>query len=145
MEDFVTFDLAKKLKEKGFPQRPDYFNYSSYFCWDGLRKIHTLYNASVWFDPNINRENIYFAPTIPQVLKWLRVDRCFHVSPDLMSDYSVDADDNICEEWTYWSYSIHHIIDGPIYRDYNQFDHIEYRSWEAAALEGITHVLDNLI
>ena len=72
MEDFVSFEIAKKLKEKGFPQRPDYFNYSSYYDWDGLRKIHSLCNASVWFDPNISRDNIYFAPTISQVLKWLR-------------------------------------------------------------------------
>ena len=72
MEDLVTFELSKKLKEKGFPQSPDYFNYSSYYDWDGLRKIHSLSNASVWFDPNISRDNIYFAPTISQVLKWLR-------------------------------------------------------------------------
>ena len=71
-EDFVTSKIAYKLKEKGFPQRPDYFNYSSYYEWDGLRKIHSLSNANVWFDPNINRENIYFAATISQVLKWLR-------------------------------------------------------------------------
>ena len=95
--------------------------------------------------PPDDSENCVDAPTISQALKWLRDERCFHVSPDLICDYSMDDDGNICEEWTYWSYSIHHIIDGPIYRDYNQFDHIEYQSWEAAALEGITHVLDNLI
>lgn len=71
MEDFVTFEIAKKLKEKGFPQRPDCFNYSSYYDWDGLRKIHSLTNASVWFDTNISRDNIYFAPTISQVLMML--------------------------------------------------------------------------
>lgn len=77
MEDFVPFDLSKKLKEKGFPQRPDYFNYSSYYDWDGLRKIHSLTNASVWFDPNISRNNIYFAPIISQVLKWLRKENTY--------------------------------------------------------------------
>lgn len=79
MEDFVTFDLAKKLKDKGFPQRHDYFNYSSYYEWDGLRKIHSLSNASVWFDTNISRDNIYFAPTISQVLKWLREEKKIHL------------------------------------------------------------------
>lgn len=79
MEDFVTFEIAKKLKEKGFPQRPDYFNYSSYYDWDGLRKIHSLTNAGVWFDPNINRNNIYFAPTISQVLKWFREEKKLHI------------------------------------------------------------------
>ena len=105
MEDFVTFEISKKLKEKGFPL-------------------------------------VDYVPTISQSLKWLRDERCFHVSPDLMSDYSMDYDGNICEEWTYWSYSIHHIIDGILYRDYNQ---IEYKSWEEAAIAGIEYVLDNLI
>ena len=39
--EFVSYELAKKLKEKGFSQRPDYFNYSSYYarsCYD-RRKI----------------------------------------------------------------------------------------------------------
>lgn len=80
MEDFVNFEIAKKLKEKGFPQSPDYFNYSSYYEWDGLRKIHSLSNASVWFDPNISRDNIYFAPTISQVLKWLREEKKIVIS-----------------------------------------------------------------
>lgn len=38
MEDFVSYELAVKLKEKGFPQSPDYFKHSSYYEWDGLRK-----------------------------------------------------------------------------------------------------------
>lgn len=42
MEDYMTFETAKKLKEKGFPQRPDYFNYSSYYDWDSLRNLRRL-------------------------------------------------------------------------------------------------------
>lgn len=136
--DFVTFDMAKKLKEKGFTLlEPEIIGK---FDSDGLFHSQLYIN----FTETMDLDEI-IAPTIPQVLEWLRDDRYFHVSPDLINDYSVDDDGNICEEWTYWSYSIHHIIDGPIYRDYNQFDHIEYQSWKAAALEGITHVLDNLI
>ena len=136
--DFMNFSIAKKLEEKGFtlPKSEIIGKFDS----DGLFHSQLYIN----FTETMDLDEI-IAPTIPQVLKWLRDERYFHVSPDLICDYSMDDDGNICEEWTYWSYSIHHIIDGPIYRDYNQFDHIEYRSWEAAALEGITHVLDNLI
>ena len=126
-EDFVIFDIAKKLKEKGFPQRPDYFNYSSYYDWDGLRKIHSLSNASVWFDPNIDRENIYFAPTISQVLKWLREEKKMHI----IIPASFDRD--------YW-WEV---------RDFNrnlsEYSTSELVTYEEAAIDGIKYVLDNLI
>ena len=47
--DFVNFDLAKKLKEKGFD-------------WDRI----TTYN------PRTKVRNNHLEPTISQVLKWLR-------------------------------------------------------------------------
>jgi hypothetical protein len=138
MEDFVTFETAKKLKEKGFPQK--------FFGKCEMQGACYIDDGRFYINGCITEvEKAYTAPTISQVLKWLRVDRCFHVSPDLVSDYSVDADGNICEEWAYWSYSIHHIIDGVLYRDYNQFDNIEYKSYEEAAIAGIEYVLDNLI
>lgn len=138
MEDFVTFETAKKLKEKGFtlPESEIIGKFDS----DGLFHSQLYIN----FTETMDLDEV-IAPTISQVLEWLRNDEFFHVSPDLMSDYIEDDDGNICEEWTYWSYSIHHIVDGPIYRDFNQFDHIEYKSWEDAALAGINRVLDNLI
>lgn len=126
-EDFVTFEMAKRLKEKGFPQRPDYFNYSSYYDWDGLRKIHSLSNASVWFDPNIDRENIYFAPTISQVLKWLREEKKLHI----IIPASFDRD--------YW-WEV---------RDFNrnlsEYSTSELGTYEETAIDGIKYVLDNLI
>lgn len=125
MEDFVTFELAKKLKEKGFPQSPDYFNYSSYYDWDGLRKIHSLSNASVWFDPNISRDNIYFAPTISQVLKWLRKEKDYHVSIYYNGLYGYDV---IC-------------ISNEAFGGADE----TYDTYEEAALAGIEYVLNNLI
>lgn len=126
-ENFVTFETAKKLKEKGFPQRPDYFNYSSYYAWDGLRKIHSLSNASVWFDPNIDRDNIYFAPTISQVLKWLREEKKLHI----IIPASFDRD--------YW-WEV---------RDFNrklsEYSISELGTYEETAIDGIKYVLDNLI
>lgn len=134
MEDFVTFEIAKKLREKGFPQRPDYFNYSSYYEWDGLRKINSLSNASVWFDPNISRDNIYFAPTISQVLKWLRDEKGTHINVVIWEEgWYVDV----------WVYEFDEAE-----KEYStQFRHQSdnYKSYEQAALVGIKYVLDNLI
>lgn len=127
MINFVSFDLAKKLKEKGFPQRPDYFNYSSYYDWDGLRKIHSLCNASVWFDPNISRENIYFAPTISQVLKWLREEKKLHIVIPASFD-----------EGYWWEIQ-------DFNREISEYSDVEYTSYEEAVTGGIEYVLDNLI
>ena len=127
MKDFVTFEIAKKLKEKGFPQRPDYFNYSSYYDWDGLRKIHSLTNASVWFDTNISRDNIYFAPTISQALNWLREKRGLHICMGVPLHHG-------------WDYEITE-VDGALFRHAND----GYCSYNEAALAGIEYVLDNLI
>lgn len=143
MKDFVTFETAKKLKEKGFPQRPDYFNYSSYYDWDGLRKIHSLSNASVWFDPNINRENIYFAPTISQALKWLRKEKKIHIEPCILADVDTDADGKLITYYTYWSFSITSIESGDmIYFEYEHMNDRRFNSFEEAAFAGIDYILD---
>lgn len=148
---FVPFETAKKLKEKGFSCEMPFAMYNEigqFYLLTTSAPYHVCesgYKYREYYDYEDFHDHDYVAPAISQVLKWLREERNFHVSQDLMSDYSVDADGNICEEWTYWSYSIHHIIDGILYRDYNQFDHIEYQSWEEAALAGIEYVLDNLI
>jgi hypothetical protein len=132
MCEIVTFELSKKLKENGFPQRPDYFHHSSYYEWDGLRKIHPLYNVNVWFDPCTNRDNLYFAPTISQVLKWLRDEKKIHVEIDIMKAYPE-------AKLIYWGYNIVLIDKYEVY-------HFEWNSnsYEEAALAGIEYVLDNL-
>lgn len=56
MEDFVSFKIAKKLKEKGFD-------------WVKI----TTYN------PKTKVRNNHLEPTISQVLKWLREEKGIHV------------------------------------------------------------------
>lgn len=129
--EFIPFELAKKLKEKGFPQSPDYFNYSSYYDWDGLRKIHSLSNASVWFDSNISRDNIYFAPTISQVLKWLRVEKSIICLPHI---------EPIEEKWFFYVVKLPQASDFPEY-----LSSVIYNTYEEAALAGIEWVLNNLM
>jgi hypothetical protein len=130
--EFVSYELSKKLKEKGFSQRPDYFNYSSYYEWDGLRKIHSLSNASVWFDPNISRDNIYFAPTISQVLKWLRGKYSIHIS----------TKPYCCEDGLMWVYEARKFNPNIIFVVATKAGFIKE---EQAALAGIEYCLDNLI
>lgn len=139
-EDFVPYEFAVKLKEKGFPQSPDYFNYISYYEWDGLRKIHSLSNASVWFDPYISKDNLYFAPTISQVLKWLREEKVISVEPYASaSGWRV----TICRAYhqgrtdTGGGTCLKSEVEG--YNDGGAFE-----KYEEAALAGIKECLDNM-
>lgn len=137
MEDFVTFEIAKKLKGKGFPQNPDYFNYSSYYDWDGLRKIHSLANASVWFDPNINRDNIYFAPTIEQAFKWLRNNK-----KTMISILPVAFNEKENKFFQYYC-SIYYATKEFTFELHERPGTFE--TYEECALEAIEYIIDKLI
>ena len=67
MEDFVTFEIAKKLKEKGFPIKT---KTEGKF---GLTKV----------------KEVEILPTISQVLKWLREEKIY-----IVPTFCVDQNDN---------------------------------------------------
>ena len=61
MEDFVTLEITKKLKEKGFPIKT---KTEGKFGLTKVKKIEIL-------------------PTISQVLKWLREEKKLHIAVDV--------------------------------------------------------------
>lgn len=134
-EDFVSYEIAKKLKEKGFREK----------C-----KKHCYPNSQDWFTSSMpecdNFSNYLDIPTISQVLKWLREEKKFYVVPLICSDWSEDADGIICEEWLFWSYRVINVNDGRIvYDELDKIDNGNFEDYERAALAGIKYVLDNLI
>jgi hypothetical protein len=140
MEDFVTFETAVKLKKKGFPQSPNSISYSSYYDWDGLRKIHPLYNALIWFDSE-NKDNLYFAPIISQVLKWLREVHHLHFEIIAMVygyNISIVKTPDIPNEASNELYNGFNSNDGP--NNAGAWD-----NYESCVLFGIEYVIDNLI
>ena len=134
MEDFVTFELALKFREKGFREEC-----IAYYHTDG----ELLYNRDQYRGGNyksllrsynslpknpIGCEQID-APTISQVLKWLREEKKIYlelvivVDAEYMCDiYKIDARPIECLGSTEYS-----------------------KTYEAAALAGIEYVLDKLI
>lgn len=78
--DFVTFGIAKKLKEKGFKEEC----LCHYIKDDLVYNIESpIANNQLWFShnrfDNIWHRDHYDAPTISQVLKWLREDKGLHI------------------------------------------------------------------
>ena len=124
MEDFVTFECAKKLKEKGFNNE----------CHAYYEPIKHCLNISRVFKTNTLAENYncITAPTISQVLKWLRDKFFLHIS---QKPYP-------CENGLMWMYEIRKFNKYIVFVIANKTGFIKE---EQATLAGIEYVLDNLI
>lgn len=121
-EDIAPFELAVKLKEKGFDEPC----YGYYHCNGGNDSFELCGNGDCDFLNSKNKHRIA-APTISQVLKWLRNTQNLHVE-------------------TYpcglgmWKFLVTNII---TLEERALCD--KYTSSEQAAIAGISYVLDNLI
>lgn len=144
MEDFVNFEIAKKLKEKGFKEQC-----LAYYTKDSGFYYNTSYGSDVEnaFKSFNSRPNHICgkridAPIIYQVLKWLRDTHKLYVCPCVIADYQ----DDFHRDTTYWSFIVVNIESGDsIYREYERVTEKRYESYEQAALASIEYVLDNLI
>jgi hypothetical protein len=129
-EDFVSFDLGMKLKEKGFREKVNAY----------YGKRENLFDVHPALDTN-DSEYRCSAPTISQVLKWLREEKAISVEPYASaSGWRVticrayhqdrcDAGGGTCLKEEVIGYN-----DGGAFEKY-----------EEAAIAGIEYALDNLI
>ena len=115
MKDFVSFEIAKKLKEKGF----DWI--CSHYYRTTSKDLFRVFPCEDWS----NTEERVNAPTISQVLKWLREKKDHHICIGYDGVYS---------------YDIVRITDC----EFKGADD-GYASYESAALSCIEYVIDNLI
>lgn len=131
MEDFVKIELAIKLKELGF-NIPFFF----YYRTDDKKLYHLVRSNPLVYGKDIIDTEVVIAPTIAQVLKWLREEKKLHINVDI-------------DEFG-WEYRICKFqkVDNEIYNfdlDYLASYSGEFMSYEEAALAGIEYVLENLI
>lgn len=143
MEDFVSFELAKKLKEKGFKEKClcHYVGEDLYYNIESPIANNQLWFSHNKFDNVWHRDN-YDAPTITQVSEWLRNTHKLFISPCVITDYQ----DDFHRDTTYWSFIVVNIESGDsIYREYERVTEKRYESYEQTALAGIEYVIDNLI
>jgi hypothetical protein len=122
-EDFVSFSIAKKLKEKGYPQAE--------------KNALAMYNKdSEWYSLSPTLDDFYYdfrdfdendcvSPTISQVLKWLRDEKKIHIEISPKWQYTVY--DMRCNPWIGYS------------------DMQNYDDYTMAVIAGIEYCLDNLI
>lgn len=119
MEDFVSFEIAKKLNGKGFTCK---YPFAMYF------RNRMYYD----YDDFIGDKDAIIAPTISQVLKWLFDEKQLFVNIDC----------NICDKFGLF-FTIYK--KGEETWEACGFDDNYYNKPEEVTLAGIEYVLNNLI
>ena len=114
MEEFVTSEIVKKLKEKDYP----------------LLKVRKQNGDPIIYDlpeehPDWQNCDAYYIPTIYQVLKWLREAKKIHVT--VIAEY---------EDW--FEYRITQLI-----KNTRCSGTTVYKTYDDAILAGIEYVLNN--
>ena len=128
MEDIVTFDLAVKLKNKGF-NIPFYFYYRTD---DQLLRNANIANPLVYGD-EVDDE-VIIAPTISQVLKWLREEKDIDLVISPVFFY-----DGVLGKMREYGCKVFAL-------SLNKPEHCGYHEeWEQAAIAGIEYVINNII
>lgn len=150
-EDYVSFEIAKLLKEKGFDGecRMIYREHD-------MQMIYHTPKPNDLLDFTTNRKKIEkhskknhceycLCPTIQMALKWLREVHKIHIDVFIGSDESYDADGVMDDEWHFWTYYITNTSGDMIYDAYNEVNVIEYQSHEEAVEAALKYALENLI
>ena len=124
-ENITPYELAVKLREKDFNE-PCYHYYQ-----EGEIATHECWNCY-----NFGTEKIVSAPTIPQVIEWLREKQNIHIGIDLWENG--------------WYANILHFApeedeEGVSFRLSRKYQSDDYGAPGEATLDGIKYALNNLI
>lgn len=139
-KEIVPFETAKKLKKAGFDYPCSY-----YYTGENAPKGHiwrTQSGEPANFNVIVVESPIKCsAPTLWQAQKWLREECGLHIDVCPYSDYSEDADGNVCDKWFFWRFDIYEVTGGKRLTD----DDGEYDSYEATLSAGIDAALELII
>ena len=129
--EFVSFEIAKKLKEKGFSCEMPFAMYNEIAAFH-LFTTSAPYNVCAsgykyreYYDYEDFDDHDYVCPTISQVLKWLRNEKKIYVSVEVER-----------EDW--FEYKIVQLIKNTRCTS----SHV-YETYNDAMLAGIKYILDN--
>ena len=130
MSEFVTFNIGKKLEEKGFIHGYNLYGYKSIYT--DVNTIKFIWDIGA-YEKDYFGENIP-CPTISQVLKWLRDEKKIHLIVEI-SDSG----------WYYTLYPNVRWENDKLKSDKYIMSFKHKTSYEEAVLAGIEYILDNLI
>jgi hypothetical protein len=150
-EQYVTYETAELLKERGFD-----WKCNRYYLERASDNEPLLCPGSIMYGEDYNKRlqrddlSVHInvssgkisAPTQQMAMRWLREENGIHISADIYKDSSNDADGNVVDEWTYWAWTFYWLPSGNIGDEegYDQFD-----SYEDAVEAALEYALKNLI
>lgn len=125
-EDYISFETAKLLKEKGFDEPVERF-----FNADGLPcRGESAYNWNDCADVGEEAKD-YSRPSLQMAMKWLREEK--HIPIEILWHYDSNSD---VEEWCFVHHAELRILPNDI--EY-------YETYEQACEQAIKYCLENLI
>ena len=133
-EEFVSYETAKKLKEKGFKEKcmAHYYPSGSELVFNQTTFRGAIVEDCLYSYNSLPVECIgsvlIDAPTIHQVLKWLRKEKRIYIYAD------------VCEEG--WFFEVKCLRS--LYMINTDFFE-KHKSYEQAILAGVAYCLENLI
>lgn len=127
--NFVTFEIAKKLKDKGYPQK---FR-SSWECYGPCYFIDgTFYDSGAVCEV----DELFTAPTYYELFEWLRKKRGIYAEIRVFPTFSTKNKVHFC-------YTIKTESDGAYMRETeSEYTYSEYRDAEVECAE---YILDNIL
>ena len=135
IEDYVSFEVAKLLKEKGFDSE-GVSEVGGYY----VDYYHTEERIGIATESMMLNKTLedweYLRPTIQMAIKWLREKHSIFI--DIMSRFSMNADKDVC-----FSYSCKKLTE--TYKSCYEYKDGEWLSYEEAAEAAIKYCLENLI
>ena len=123
-EDYVSFEIAKLLKEKGFDERG--------LCVYTVEE-ERFYTFGDWVENSCLLPNLISAPTHQMALKWLREVHKINIVIDVASD-----DDNLYSLWKFDIWNGNYSIIWGNKRE-------KFNSYEQAVEAALLYVLKKLI
>ena len=138
-EDYVSFEVAKLLKDKGFNEATNRYYNAQY---DGIRTVSDTF-MTYWNNENhmkeLMMEGAIAIPTLQMVCKWLR--EVHNIFIEIYMPSHSEHEDTIYHG-TY-SFDIFNLnTKGYVYCTWNE---PEFNSYEEAIEAGIKYTLENLI
>lgn len=150
-EDYVSFETAKLLKEKGFDAECHSHYYPCHYP-DGSIKYEKDEGAQkgdkTWYNvyslKNLPKDH-YLAPTLQMVMKWLRKVYNIHFS---IEPYTIFPENINCK--VFYSVEIQQLVTddgGTLYKGELEVKHYidDIESYEQACESAIKYCLENLI
>jgi len=135
VEDYVSFETAKLLKEKGFDSEnvSEFGGY--YFDYNHNGQNVGIVNESMMLNKTLEDWE-YLRPTLQMAMKWLR--EVYNVFIDISSRFSKNADKDVC-----FSYSCKKLIS--TYKSSYEIGDGEWPNYEEACEAAIKYCLEKLI